>query len=155
VEDDVLVVQVGPFWLGCPIRCVTEILPTPRIVRVPSTPAMLRGVSMVRGQPLAVWSIAPLLGLPLQEVRLAVRWSTRSGAALLAVDEVDRLLHVEFSQKEDAWKGLVPEPIQPLLSGAALVSDEWLWRLTEDAVEQLQAMAVQAVRGEGSIRASS
>jgi len=153
MADNVLAVRIGGYRIGCPVRLVTEILSRPKITRVPRTAKILRGVSIVRGQPLAVWSIAPLLSLPQDEVQLVVRWTTSTGAALLAVDEVDRLVAAEFSTPKEAWQDLLSPTVALLVSGAELMDGEWLWRLSDDTIDQLQNLALRDAK-EGVARAS-
>jgi purine-binding chemotaxis protein CheW len=132
-----LTVKVGPHTFGAPTTTVTEILGHTNLTPLPRTPAVVAGVAVVRGQPLAVLSMRPLLHLAPNPAFLSLRWQTETGVVLLAVDEVESLVDPGPELPAEAWTGLVPASLIPLVSAAHRHGDGWLWAWPPDLPDRL------------------
>ncbi|MCL6562439.1 MAG: chemotaxis protein CheW [Firmicutes bacterium] len=137
MEQSLLVCQVGSHWLGAPIAQVTEILDRPQPVPVPRTPSLVAGLAVVRGQPLALWTLRPLLGLEPTAPRYALRWEFEGEVVLVAVDAVEALWEPTEPLPVDAWQGLVPASFRFLVSTGWRYQDGWLWGLEPDLPSKL------------------
>ncbi|WP_395336251.1 chemotaxis protein CheW [Novosphingobium sp. BL-8H] len=62
LADRVLAFRVGDRLLGLPAALVREIVPVPRMSRVPHAPAALLGLANVRGHAVPILSVARLIG---------------------------------------------------------------------------------------------
>ncbi|CAB1127891.1 CheW-like domain-containing protein [Candidatus Hydrogenisulfobacillus filiaventi] len=124
-----LLCQIGPYRFGAPVDQVTELLAAPVATPLPRVPAVLRGIVVVRGQPLPLLALHPLVGLdPPERPALAVRWSDVEGhAALVAVDQVERLWTPEGpGLGPEAWLEAVPPALASWGTSGHLVEDHWV-----------------------------
>lgn len=124
-----LLCQVGPYRFGAPVAEVTELLAAPRATSLPRVPAVLRGIVVVRGQPLPLLALHPLIGLvPPEAAALAVRWTDPDGnAALVAVDAVDRLWTPDGpGLGPEAWMEAVPAALAGWGTSGHLVDGHWV-----------------------------
>lgn len=139
MEQQLLTVRVGSYLFGAPVSSVTEILADTGLTPIPRTPAMVAGVSVVRGQPLTVLSLRPLLNLPPVAVNMALRWGGRRSTCLIAVDRVEGLCIPDQPLPPDSWMGLVPEGASHWVQDGFRWGGEWLWAWTPDLPDRLMA----------------
>ena len=132
-----LVVRVGPYDFGAPISAVTEILSRPEVTALPRVPQVVAGMAVVRGQPLAVLSLRPLLGLERSDSPLALRWQWEHGVVLVTVDEVDSLDEVGAALPAEVWAGLIPASVAPWVTAGHRYRHGWLWEWPVDLPELL------------------
>ncbi len=137
-RDPLLICRIGPYALGIPIVVITEILDHLAIQPLPHVPDTLAGVAVVRGQPLSVWTLGPLLRTPKEPIRLTLRWEWNQHAVLLAVDRVDSLWQPGEAIASERWEGVVPTVLRPWIAEAFRHGEEWLWALPPDVPERLQ-----------------
>ncbi|MBX5466175.1 MAG: chemotaxis protein CheW [Firmicutes bacterium] len=149
MAESLLVCQIGPYGFGAPIAQVTEILDRPTEVRVPRTPPLVSGVAVVRGQPLALWTLRPLLGLDPTAARFALRWEVGGEVVLVAVDGVDALWEPGPPLAREAWQGLLPPRILPLVSAGWRYGPGWVWAFEPDLPIRLRAEAETWGRARG------
>lgn len=138
MDQQLLAVRVGPYLFGAPVAAVKEILAKPVVTPIPRTPPMVAGVTVIRGQPLAVLTIRPALQLPEDEVSMVLRWGGDRGAFLIAVDAVESLRTPGKSLPRDTWSTLVPAAIEPWITNAYRDGSEWIWAWAEDLPDRLQ-----------------
>ena len=140
-----LTARIGPYLFGAPVSAVTEILSHPAVTRIPRTPPLVAGVAVVRGQPLAVFTLRSAVGLDLGPVSMALRWAGPSGVALVAVDQVQSLWQPRDPLPPDAWNGLVPGELIPWIASGHRVGQEWLWAWPEDLPERFQHLLMGGI----------
>jgi purine-binding chemotaxis protein CheW len=138
MTEQLLVVRVGTYLFGAPVSAVTEILAKPALTPIPKTPALIAGVAVVRGQPLAVLSVRPLLELTPADVTMALRWGGARGVTLVAVDHVESLWTPGAALPHEAWSGLVPSQVAPWITAAYRYDAQWLWAWAPDLPDRLQ-----------------
>ncbi len=139
MEEQLLTVRVGSYLFGAPVSSVTEILADTGVTPIPRTPSIVAGVSVVRGQPLMILSIRPLLSLPQAPVTMALRWGGRRSTYLIAVDRVEGLYAPDQPLPPDSWMGLVPEGVTSWVQDGFRWRGEWLWAWTSDLPDRLMA----------------
>lgn len=127
MTSSLLVVRVGPYTFGAPTEAVTEILGQPPLTPLPRTPAVVAGMAVVRGQPLAVLTVRPLIGLERVDAVLVLRWQGPGGVVLVAVDQVETLIVPGVELPSEAWAGLVPVDVMPLIVASYRHGNDWLW----------------------------
>ena len=101
VEDtgvDHVVVRLGGGRYGLAARDVAEVVPVPRVTRLPGSPGWLRGLANWRGHVLPVLDVRPLLDLPVTPLPSSAR------LVVVAVDDV------EVGVVAEQVSGLVPVP---------------------------------------------
>ena len=64
VAPEAVVVRFGGARYAVPMADVAEVIPVPRVTRVPGTPTWLTGVVNWRGRVLAVVDLRPVIGDP-------------------------------------------------------------------------------------------
>lgn len=138
MTSPLLTTRVGPYLFGAPVTAVTEILSRPTITRVPRTPSTVAGVAVVRGQPLAVFTLRPAVGLEAASVPIALRWASAGSVALIAVDRVESLWTPGDPLPADVWSALVPTGLAPWIASGYRYEQEWLWAWPEDLPQRLQ-----------------
>lgn len=139
-----LVVRVGPYDFGAPIMAVTEILTLPEVTPLPRLPQVVAGMAVVRGQPLPVFTLRPLLGLEGEPSPLALRWQWEGGVVLVMVDEVDSLGEAGPPLTPEAWAGLIPATVAPWVVAGHRHRQGWLWEWPPDLPDLLLRAAVSA-----------
>jgi len=139
MSSPLLTTRVGPYLFGAPVTVVTEILARPTITRIPHTPPAVAGVAVVRGQPLAVFTLRPAVGLDPTTVPIVLRWASPLGVALIAVDQVESLWTPGESLPLDVWTSLVPQSITPWIASGYRYAHEWLWAWPDDLPQRLQS----------------
>lgn len=135
--SELLIVHVGPYVFGAPVEMVSEILARPAVTRVPRTPPVVAGVAVVRGQPLAVLTCRPLLGLPAEAVPVALRWGEGRGVALVAVDQVEQLWTPAEALAPETWQDVVPPQVRNWIAAGFRHADRWVWAWPPDLPDRL------------------
>ncbi|MCL8207541.1 MAG: chemotaxis protein CheW [Actinomycetia bacterium] len=143
--SELLIVHVGPYVFGAPVAMVSEILARPAVTRVPRTPPVVAGVAVVRGQPLAVLTCRPLLGLPVESVPVALRWGEGRGVALVAADQVEQLWTPGDPLPPETWQDVVPAEARPWIAAGYRQADRWIWAWPADLPERLGSRDVEEV----------
>jgi purine-binding chemotaxis protein CheW len=95
---DHVVVRLGGGRYGLAARDVAEVVPVPRVTRLPGSPVWLRGLANWRGHVLPVIDVRPLLDLPVTPLPTSAR------LVVVAVDDV------EVGVVAEQVSGLVPVP---------------------------------------------
>jgi chemotaxis signal transduction protein len=140
VAPEAVVVRFGGARYAVPMADVAEVIPVPRVTRVPGTPTWLTGVVNWRGRVLSVVDLRPVIGDPMSPLpssaRLLVLTSDIAEAGLL-VEAVTGLLSPDRPAPEP-----VPATVAPAV--AELVSG-----VVDDGgpVSLLDAAAVLRLRG--------
>jgi twitching motility protein PilI len=111
VALEAVVVRFGGARYAVPMADVAEVIPVPRVTRVPGTPTWLTGVVNWRGRVLAVVDLRPVIGDPMSPLpssaRLLVLTSDVAEAGLL-VEAVTGLLSPDRSAPEPVPATVVP-----------------------------------------------
>ncbi len=82
-----LLLPLGRDWYALQLEAVREVVPAPRLTRVPRVPPAVLGVFNLRGEVVPVLDTAALLGLPaLERIAFAVIAECDAGLAGLATD---------------------------------------------------------------------
>jgi purine-binding chemotaxis protein CheW len=149
MSQPLLKVRVGPYGFGAPIGAVVEILGQPTVTPLPRMPSVVAGMAVVRGQPLAVLTLRPVIGLEGEAAPLALRWQTAQGAVLVTVDQVDALGEAGPTLPAEAWAGLVPPRVLPWIRACHPAGDGWLWEWPPDLPTLLLRAAGEGTGGGG------
>ena len=119
VAPEAVVVRFGGARYAVPMADVAEVIPVPRVTRVPGTPTWLTGVVNWRGRVLAVVDLRPVIGDPMSPLpssaRLLVLTSDVAEAGLL-VEAVTGLLSPDRPAPEPVPATVVPA-VAELVSG--------------------------------------
>ena len=114
-----MVVQAGELRCALPVSVVREIMRPMPVRRVAGMAAAVRGVSIIRGEPIPVVSLDRLLGQPEAEERRFVVLRTPGRDCALAVDQV----HTLRSVKSDVWQAM-PRLLSRMESAAQMVAED-------------------------------
>jgi chemotaxis signal transduction protein len=119
VAPEAVVVRFGGARYAVPMADVAEVIPVPRVTRVPGTPMWLTGVVNWRGRVLSVVDLRPVIGDPMSPLpssaRLLVLTSDIAEAGLL-VEAVTGLLSPDRPAPEPVPATVVPA-VAELVSG--------------------------------------
>lgn len=111
----------GGQWMVAPREDVREVIPPPRLTRVPNARPWLLGLANVRGALLTVIDLQQLLGaaptLPTRNSRLLVFNSERMPIGYL-VDEVVGYRQFSVNEQRRELVDAAAEPLRPWLLGA-------------------------------------
>jgi len=131
MSDALLTVRIGAYLWGVPTDVITEIIAQPTLTPIPQTAATVRGIAVVRGQPLPVLSPHAWWADPPGTVPLALRWATADGPVLIAVDAVEALWVPDRpALPVESWRAVVPADLLPLIAAVYRREAEWLWQAT-------------------------
>ncbi len=119
VAPEAVVIRFGGARYAVPMADVAEVIPVPRVTRVPATPTWLTGVVNWRGRVLAVVDLRPVIGDPMSPLpssaRLLVLTSEVAEAGLL-VEAVTGLLAPDRPAPEPVPATVAPA-VAELVSG--------------------------------------
>jgi twitching motility protein PilI len=139
--------RMGQRWLATPREDVREVIPPPRVTRVPNAQPWLAGVANVRGELLTIIDLPQLLGLPPQEFQRSRRVLVLNDAhtpAGFLVDEVAGYRQFSPVEQRNEMKAEAV-PFSPFLLGA-FVRDGQPWlafslqRVVQSAVFRAAAL---------------
>jgi purine-binding chemotaxis protein CheW len=119
-------------------RYIREVLPLPRVTRVPGVPSFVRGIINVRGRTVSILDVKLILGLPETTFGLT--------SHLIILQSAD----MEFGILADAIVGLASIPIsiiQPSLPTLRKARGEFLSGVTADGLVLLDAGKLLADTG--------
>ncbi|MCY0878901.1 MAG: chemotaxis protein CheW [Firmicutes bacterium] len=150
MNQELLVVRIGPYFFGAPVLAVAEILQLSDVTRIPRVPPQVAGIAVVRGLPLMVMTLSPALGLPAERMEFVLRWAGDRNTALVHVDEVVGLVQVDHPLPKDSWATLVPPAAANWVVDVYRWHDEWLWAWPEDLPQRLAAELTGGLKPGGS-----
>jgi purine-binding chemotaxis protein CheW len=117
-----LILDLGDEVYALPLGSVREVVPEPRVTRLPSAPAGLVGLVNVRGEIVPLFDAAALVGAPEGgPLAFAVVVRSHEGPGALAVPRLPR--SAELGERASAGGRAGEEAVHPIDGGLAVLLD--------------------------------